>query len=99
MLAKQAFDRTRNKTFDKLFEQLSGGSFTVKCGNGATESYGQSESQFTLKLNDYDIHSLIGDDMLTSFGEAYMDGCMDLYGDLNDLTRDDIYEEENNAEC
>lgn len=81
MLAKQSLD----KTLDKLFRQLSGASFAVRYGNGTTETYGSGETQFTLHLNDYDILSLIGDDMLTSFGEAYMDGRIDLDGDLADL--------------
>lgn len=85
MLAKQALDKTLDKTLDKLFGQLSGGSFAVRYGNGTTESYGKGESQFTIKLNDYDILSLIGDDMLTTFGEAYMDGRIDFEGDLADL--------------
>ena len=85
MLAKRALDKTLDKTLDKIFGQLSGGSFAVRYGNGTTESYGDGESQFTIKLNDYDILSLIGDDMLTSFGEAYMDGRIDLDGDLADL--------------
>ena len=85
MLAKQSLDKTLEKTLDKLFGQLSGGSFAVRYGNGTTETYGSGEAQFTLKLNDYDILSLIGDDMLTSFGEAYMDGRVDLDGDLADL--------------
>lgn len=85
MLAKQALDKTLDKTIDKLFGQLSGGSFAVRYGNGKTESYGEAEPQFTVKVNDYDILSLIGGDMLTSFGDAYMDGRVDFDGDLADL--------------
>lgn len=85
MLAKQALDKTLDKTLDKLFGQLSGGSFAVRYGNGTTENYGEGEPHFTVKLNDYSILSLIGDDMLTSFGDAYMDGRVDFDGDLADL--------------
>ncbi len=85
MLAKQALDKTLDKTLDKIFGHLSGESFAVKYGDGTTESYGEGEAQFTVKLNDYDLLSLIGDDMLTTFGEAYMDGRVDLDGDLADL--------------
>ena len=77
MLAKQALD--------KLFGQVSGGSFAVRYKDGATERYGNVEPQFTVRLNDDNILGLIGDDLLMSFGEAYMDGRVDVEGDLADL--------------
>ena len=64
---------------------MRGGSFAVRYKDGATERYGNDEPQFTLRLNDYNVLDLIGDDMLTSFGEAYMDGRVDVEGDLADL--------------
>ena len=70
---------------DKLFEQVRGGSFAVRYKDGATERYGNGEPQFTVRLNDDNVLGLIGDDMLTSFGEAYMDGRVDVEGDLADL--------------
>jgi cyclopropane-fatty-acyl-phospholipid synthase len=71
----------------KLFEQASGGSFAVAYRDGATECYGDGgELQFTVRLNDDDVLSLlVGGDLLMSFGEAYMDGRVDVEGDLADL--------------
>jgi cyclopropane-fatty-acyl-phospholipid synthase len=79
MLAKQALN--------KLFERVSGGSFAVTYAGGATERYGNGEPQFTIRLNDDNVLDLIGGDgdLLTSFGEAYMDGRVDVEGDLADL--------------
>ena len=79
MLAKQALN--------KLFEWVSGGSFAVTYAGGATERYGNGEPQFTIRLNDDNVLDLIGGDgdLLTSFGEAYMDGRVDVEGDLADL--------------
>ncbi len=71
---------------DKLFEQVRGGSFAVKYKNGATAQYGNGEPQFTVIFNDDNVADLLGgDDLLTSFGEAYMDGRVDVEGDLADL--------------
>ena len=70
---------------DKLFEQVRGGSFAVTYKDGATKRYGDGEPQFTVRFNDDDVLALISDDMLSSFGEAYMDGRVDVEGDLADL--------------
>ena len=70
---------------DKLFDQVRGGSFAVMYKDGSAERYGNGEPQFTVRLNDENVSSLIGEDMLTSFGEAYMDGRVDVEGDLADL--------------
>lgn len=73
----------------KFFEQLSaaGGSFQVASRSGATEYYGSGASpQFTIRFNDDNVPGFIGGgDLLTSFGEAYMDGRVDVEGDLADL--------------
>ena len=70
---------------DKLFDQVRGGSFAVRYKDSATVHYGIGEPQFTIRFNDDNILDLIGDDMLMSFGEAYMDGRVDVEGDLADL--------------
>lgn len=69
----------------KLFEQLRGGSFAVTYKNGAAEFYGDVEPQFVIRFNDDNILSLLHGDLLMSFGEAYMDGRVDVEGDLADL--------------
>lgn len=71
----------------KLFEQLSagGGSFKVAYRNGTTEYYGSGAPQFTIRFNDDNVPGFIGNDLLTSFGEAYMDGRVDAEGDLAGL--------------
>ena len=69
----------------KLFEQLRGASFAVSYKNGATDYYGDGETQFGIRFNDDDILGLLQGDLLMSFGEAYMDGRVDVEGDLADL--------------
>jgi cyclopropane-fatty-acyl-phospholipid synthase len=68
-----------------LFEKVQGGSFAVEYKNGETQHYGDDEPQFTIRFNDDNILDLISGDMLMSFGEAYMDGRIDVEGDLADL--------------
>ncbi len=82
MLAKQELT---GYALDKLFEQVRGGSFAVTYKDGASEHYGNGEPQFTVRFNDDNVLGLIGDDLLTSFGDAYMDGRVDVEGDLADL--------------
>lgn len=69
----------------KLFEAARGGSFTATYKNGTTEHFGDGAPQFAIRFNDDYIPDLLGDDLLTSFGEAYMDGHVDVDGDLADL--------------
>lgn len=82
MKAKQILTE---QAFNKLFGQVLGGSFAVRYENGETRHYGDGEPQFTIRFKDDNILGLIGGDMLMSFGEAYMDGRVDVEGDLADL--------------
>jgi cyclopropane-fatty-acyl-phospholipid synthase len=69
----------------KLFNAGHDRSFTVTYKNGTTQHFGDGPPQFAIRFNDDDILDLFGDDLLTSFGEAYMDGRLDVDGDLADL--------------
>jgi len=64
---------------------VRGGSFRATYADGATEQYGDSEPQFTVRLRDDDIFVFLGDGLSMSFGEASMDGRVDVEGDLADL--------------
>ena len=73
------------KALHKLFEQVRGGSFELRHKNGETQRFGDGEPQFTVRFNDDNILGLISGDMLMSFGEAYMDGRVEVDGDLADV--------------
>ena len=76
------------QALNKLFGQVSGGSFAVIYKDGTTPRYGDGgEPQFTVRFNDDNVLGLIGDDMLTSFGDAYMDGRVDYGVSLARLAR------------
>ena len=81
----RATQKLTSQTLDKLFGQVSRGSFAVIYKDGAIKHFGNGEPQFTVRLNDDSVLGLIGDDMLMSFGDAYMDGRVDVEGDLADL--------------
>jgi cyclopropane-fatty-acyl-phospholipid synthase len=82
MKVKQVLEQ---RALHNLFEHVKGGSFAVKYENGTVKNYGTDEPKFTVKFNNDNVLGLISDDMLSSFGEAYMDGEIDIDGDLADL--------------
>jgi len=83
MKAKQVLEK---QALNELFGQVLGGSFAVRYKGGETRHYGEGgEPQFTIRFNDDDILGLVGGDLLMNFGEAYMDGRIDVEGDLGDL--------------
>ena len=73
------------KALHKLFEQVRGGAFELRHKNGETQRFGDGEPQFAVRFNDDNILGLISGDMLMSFGEAYMDGRVEVDGDLADV--------------
>jgi hypothetical protein len=68
-----------------LFERMRGGSFAVIYQDGATQRYGEDTPQCTIRIKDDSVRGVIGEDLLTSFGAAYMSGLVDVEGDLADL--------------
>ncbi len=68
-----------------LFRRVRGGSFRVTYADGTTDHYGDGEPQFTVRLRDDGIVGFLGDSLSLSFGEAYMDGRIEIEGDLADL--------------
>lgn len=69
----------------RFFEQVRGGSFAVTYSDGTTEHYGNSEPQFKISLCHENFLDLLHGDLLTNFGDAYMDGRLDFEGDLADF--------------
>lgn len=71
MKVKQVLEQ---RALHNLFEHVKGGSFAVKFQNGTIKKYGVDEPKFTVRFDNDNVLGLIGDDVLSSFGEAYMDG-------------------------
>jgi len=68
-----------------LRESVRTGSFAVVHPDGTTEDFGAGEPQFTIRLRTGSIFDFVCADPLMSFGEAYMNGQVDVEGDLADL--------------
>jgi cyclopropane-fatty-acyl-phospholipid synthase len=69
----------------RVFEQMRGGSFSVTYFDGPTEYYGDNEPQFKISFCDDNILDLLRGDLLMTFGDAYMDGRLNVEGDLADF--------------
>ena len=69
----------------RLFDRMGGASFAVVDKTGAQTTYGSGAAQFTIRFKDDSILDLLHGDLLMSFGEAYMDGRVEIEGDLADL--------------
>ncbi len=80
----QAQQMLAEYALDTFFERLKG-SFAVIYESGLTRHYGTGEPQFTIQVKDENILDLMNGDLLMDFGEAYMDGKIDVEGDLADV--------------
>ncbi len=79
----------QKKLFDTFFRQLKGETFAVTYWDGETETYcsedKKEEPLFRLMIKEkLDLTSLLTQPEL-QLGEAYMDGRIDLEGDLREL--------------
>lgn len=68
-----------------LRDPIENGSLVVVRPDGTTENFGRGEPRLTIRLHSGSFFDLLGDDPLMNFGEAYMDGQVEVEGDLADL--------------
>ncbi|NNE97603.1 MAG: methyltransferase domain-containing protein [Pyrinomonadaceae bacterium] len=73
------------RAFQNLFGNVQGGSFTIRHKDGKEEIYGDGKPLFTIVLKSENVLDLVSGDMLMTFGKAYMEGRVDVKGDLADL--------------
>jgi len=73
--------------FDEVFSRLPEGAVTVKYWDGTDKHYGEGNSLFTIHI----MHPLSGlkaaKDPVLELGEAYMDGIIEVDGDLTEVIR------------
>lgn len=69
----------------KLIEPVREGAFTLEHPDRTMEHYGHGAPQFTVRLRNGRLLDLLSDDPLMSFGDAYMNGQVDVEGDLADV--------------
>ncbi|MBI4032815.1 class I SAM-dependent methyltransferase [Candidatus Berkelbacteria bacterium] len=70
---------------EKLFAAVKVGGFTVVWPDGTKRTYGPDRSEFTLTIKDPRAISLMVRNISLGFGESYMDGLIDIEGDLRDV--------------
>ncbi len=68
-----------------LFSRVKDGSFTITYWDGTKHHYGDGDSLFNIHLKDPKILQCMADDAELSLGEAYMDGAIDLEGDVSEV--------------
>ena len=68
-----------------LLSRIKYGSFTVNYWDGSSEHYGDGDSHFTLYLHDAKAMNCLAGDPEMCLGEAYMDGSIDIDGDIADF--------------
>ncbi|HEV2473263.1 MAG TPA: class I SAM-dependent methyltransferase [Chthonomonadales bacterium] len=69
----------------KLLQNVEGCGFAVAYWDGITERYGDGEPAFTVTLHNEEILKSLRDDIEMGFGEGYLNGSIDVDGDLADL--------------
>ena len=72
---------------DEMFSSLPQGAVTVNYWDGTNKQYGEGESLFTLHLKKPLSGLKAAKDPVMELGEAYMDGSIEVEGDLTDLIR------------
>ncbi len=67
------------------FNRVNSGAFEVTYWDGTTEQYGKGEPSFKLIFHEKVPYGQIVKDPILAFGEAYMDGAIDLYGEMDKI--------------
>jgi cyclopropane-fatty-acyl-phospholipid synthase len=68
-----------------LFRQVRGGGFELVHPDGEREAFGDTAPQFAVMLRDLDLRRIARRGLFLGLGEAYMDGQIEIRGDLADL--------------
>lgn len=72
---------------DEIFDRLPGGKVTVHYWDGSSRTYGEGEPRFTIRFNQPLSAARIAKDPILEIGEAYMEGAIDVDGDLREAIR------------
>lgn len=72
---------------DEIFHRLPGGKVAVHYWDGSSRTYGEGEPRFTIRFNQPLSAARIAKDPILEIGEAYMEGAIDVDGDLKEAIR------------
>lgn len=73
--------------FDEILSHLPEGAIAVNFWDGTNKQYGQGQPNFTLNLNEPLSTMRLAKDPILAMGEAYMDGVIDVEGDLGKVIK------------
>jgi len=73
--------------FDGIFGRVPDGTFAVEYWDGTNRQYGQGNPSFTVKLTKPLSTLRLARNPILELGEAYMDGVIDIEGDLSEAVR------------
>lgn len=74
-----------NQIVHRLFQRIRGGTLDVTYWDGTRESYGEGEPRYGIRFREDFSPDFSSGDWLTALGEAYMDGQLEVEGDLGGL--------------
>ncbi|MDD3893393.1 MAG: cyclopropane-fatty-acyl-phospholipid synthase [Syntrophomonadaceae bacterium] len=69
------------------FKRVNSGVFEVTYWDGTTEQYGKGDPSFKLVFHEKVPYGRIVKDPLLAFGEAYMDGAIDISGEIDEIIK------------
>lgn len=72
-------------TIDVLLRSYQGSGFDIEFWDGSKKHYGDSQHRFTIIFNTEGVLKRILSDPIMAFGEGYMDGEVEVEGDLRDV--------------
>lgn len=70
-----------------LFNQVKSGVFEVSYWDGTSARYGEGSPSIKITFNEQIPYQRVFQDPMLAFGEAYMDGLIDIDGELDDIFR------------
>lgn len=71
--------------YDEIFKRVADGVLVIDFWDGTSKQYGQGKPNFKLKLNKPISAAAFIADPITELGEAYMDGVIEVNGNLDEL--------------
>ncbi|WCK56598.1 cyclopropane-fatty-acyl-phospholipid synthase [Aneurinibacillus sp. Ricciae_BoGa-3] len=77
----------QNFLFHKFFSGIKGADFQVTYLDGTTEKYGTGDPRFTLVFRDKISLTELTKNPVLTFGEAYMNGAVDIDGSIEEIIR------------
>lgn len=78
-------DKLTKQAIHYLLSQADDVPFAVQYWDETEERFGAAPPEFTVKLRDPNISRVLRDDVGTAFGDAYMEGRVDVDGDVADV--------------